>query len=60
MYLSRELTDESLPAIARQFGGRDHTTILHAWRRTSARIDSDASSREAVERLCQELGSTQA
>ncbi|HEY4918236.1 MAG TPA: chromosomal replication initiator protein DnaA [Solirubrobacteraceae bacterium] len=59
MYLARELTEESLPAIARQFGGRDHTTVLHAWRRTSARIDSDASSREAVERLCQELGSTQ-
>jgi chromosomal replication initiator protein len=60
MYLARELTEESLPAIARQFGGRDHTTVLHAWRRTSARIDSDAGSREAVERLCQELGSTQA
>jgi chromosomal replication initiator protein len=60
MYLARELTDESLPAIARQFGGRDHTTVLHAWRRTSARIDSDASSRESVERLCEELDSAQA
>jgi chromosomal replication initiator protein len=59
MYLARELTEESLPAIARQFGGRDHTTVLHAWRRTSARIDSDAGSREAVERLCRELGSAQ-
>ncbi len=59
MYLSRELTDESLPAIARQFGGRDHTTVLHAWRRTSARIDSDDSSRDAVKRLCEQLGSTQ-
>jgi chromosomal replication initiator protein len=60
MYLARELTDESLPSIARQFGGRDHTTVLHAWRRTSARIDSDAGSREAVERLCRALGATQA
>ena len=34
MYLARELTDESLPAIGRHFGGRDHTTVLHALRRT--------------------------
>jgi chromosomal replication initiator protein len=55
MYLARELTSESLPAIARQFGGRDHTTVLHAWRRTSTRIVSDESSREAVENLCKSL-----
>jgi len=59
MYLARELTGESLPAIGRQFGGRDHTTVLHAWRRTSARIADDRASREAVEKLCRELGSTQ-
>jgi chromosomal replication initiator protein len=57
MYLSRELTGESLPAIGRRFGGRDHTTVLHAWRRTVARIDSDEGSRKAVEKLCAELGS---
>jgi chromosomal replication initiator protein len=51
MYLARELTGESLPAIGRQFGGRDHTTVLHAWRRTSTRIASDSASREAVEKL---------
>ena len=56
MYLARELTGESLPAIGRHFGGRDHTTVLHAWRRTSARVTSDESSREAVEKLCRELG----
>jgi chromosomal replication initiator protein len=55
MYLSRELTSESLPAIGRQFGGRDHTTVLHAWRRTSSRIASDDESRQAVERLCAAL-----
>jgi chromosomal replication initiator protein len=56
MFLARELTDQSLPAIGRQFGGRDHTTVLHACRRTSARIEADGDSREAVERLCAALG----
>ncbi|MFI4990427.1 MAG: chromosomal replication initiator protein DnaA [Solirubrobacterales bacterium] len=51
MYLARELTDESLPAIGRHFGGRDHTTVMHACRRTSARIDDDTAVREAVEKL---------
>jgi chromosomal replication initiator protein len=57
MYLSRELTEESLPAIGRHFGGRDHTTVLHAWRRTTARIANDEASRKAVESLCRSLDS---
>jgi chromosomal replication initiator protein len=59
MYLARELSDESLPSIGRYFGGRDHTTVLHAWRRTSARIAADPDSRAAVEKLCRELDSRQ-
>jgi chromosomal replication initiator protein len=55
MYLSRELTEESLPAIGRRFGGRDHTTVMHACRRTSARIDADETTRGAVEKLCKAL-----
>ncbi len=51
MYLARELTGESLPAIGREFGGRDHTTVLHAWRRTEQRISSNISSRAIVEEL---------
>jgi chromosomal replication initiator protein len=51
MYLSRELTQESLPAIGRAFGGRDHTTVLHAWRRTSERIAENPTSRAAVDEL---------
>jgi chromosomal replication initiator protein len=58
MYLARELTGESLPAIGRRFGGRDHTTVLHACRRTSARIADDDVLREAVEKLSQSLGCT--
>jgi chromosomal replication initiator protein len=59
MYLARELTAESLPAIGRHFGGRDHTTVMHACRRTSARIASDETSREAVAKLCRALGCAQ-
>ncbi|HEY3830039.1 MAG TPA: chromosomal replication initiator protein DnaA [Solirubrobacteraceae bacterium] len=51
MYLARELTDESLPVIGRQFGGRDHTTVLHAWRRTTKRLATDTTSRVAVDNL---------
>jgi chromosomal replication initiator protein len=36
MYVTRELTDLSYPAIARVFGGRDHTTVIHAVEKISA------------------------
>ncbi len=55
MYLVRELTDESLPAIGRHFGGRDHTTVMHACRRTAARIATDSGTRDAVEELRRQL-----
>jgi chromosomal replication initiator protein len=55
MYLARELTHESLPAIGRSFGGRDHTTVLHAWRRTGARVAVDDSARLAVDKLTADL-----
>lgn len=55
MYLARELTQESLPAIGRQFGGRDHTTVLHAWRRTTKRMAEDESARRAVDSLAGRL-----
>ena len=57
MYLARELTGESLPAIGRQFGGRDHTTVLHACRRTSKRIAADVHTRTLVENLLATLQS---
>jgi chromosomal replication initiator protein len=55
MYLARELTGESLPAIGRHFGGRDHTTVLHACRRASTRLAGDEDARRAVEKLCESL-----
>jgi chromosomal replication initiator protein len=58
MYLVRELTGDSLPAIGRDFGGRDHTTVLHACRRASARLEDDRDARNAVKKLCRSLGVT--
>jgi chromosomal replication initiator protein len=56
MYLARELTDQTLPAIGRAFGGRNHTTVLHAYRRTAERIAGDPDAYEAVRRLTEALG----
>jgi chromosomal replication initiator protein len=56
MYLARELTDQTLPAIGRAFGGRNHTTVLHACRRTAERIASDREAYDAVRRLTEDLG----
>ncbi len=51
MYLARELTHESLPAIGRQFGDRDHTTVLYACRRAHERLSHDNVAREAIDAL---------
>ena len=56
MYLARELTSETLPAIGREFGGRSHTTVLHAHKRTVERMAGDATAFEAVRNLTQTLG----
>lgn len=42
MYLSRELTDFSLPKIGEEFGGRDHTTVIHAHEKISKMLQSDS------------------
>jgi chromosomal replication initiator protein len=51
MYLSRELTDSSLPKIGREFGGRDHTTVIHATSKINRLLGEDQS----VYNLVQEL-----
>jgi chromosomal replication initiator protein len=55
MYLTRELTDATLPAIGRAFGNRNHTTVLHACKRTAARIAEDRDAYDTVQRLAGEL-----
>jgi chromosomal replication initiator protein len=60
MYLAREHTSETLPAIGARFGGRNHTTVLHACRRTAERMASDPEAYEAVRALTEELAAHRA
>jgi chromosomal replication initiation ATPase DnaA len=41
MFLSREMTNQSLPDIGRRFGGRDHTTVLHAYQKIGRLAEVD-------------------
>jgi chromosomal replication initiator protein len=56
MYVARELTDATLPAIGRDFGGRNHTTVLHAHRRIAADMARDQHTLEAVDALRARVG----
>ena len=58
MYLAREMTDASLPAIGRHFGGRNHSTVLHAHRRVAG--DDRDTTRQAVDRARRALGADRA
>jgi chromosomal replication initiator protein len=51
MYLAKQLTSRSLPEIGRKFGGRDHTTVMHAVRKIEELIASDRALAEDVELL---------
>jgi chromosomal replication initiator protein len=51
MYLSRELTDASLPKIGKEFGGRDHTTVMHATSKITRLIGEDRSVYNLVQDL---------
>jgi len=53
MYLSRELTDLSLPEIGQFFGGKDHTTVLHSYNKIKNEITNNPSLQERVERVIQ-------
>ena len=58
MYLCREYTDLSLPKIGKAFGGRDHTTVLHAVDKIRALMQSDADVYNDVTSLSQDLRTT--
>jgi chromosomal replication initiator protein len=51
MYLSRELTDNSLPKIGQEFGGRDHTTVMHAHEKISSSLKEDQHLQSTIKEL---------
>jgi chromosomal replication initiator protein len=55
MYLARELTDSSLPRIGEEFGGRDHTTVLHAYEKIQRMLQKNPSLQKEISQLVQEL-----
>ena len=55
MYLSRELTDFSLPKIGEEFGGRDHTTVIHAHEKIANDIKADPTFKQEIENLEKKL-----
>ncbi|PWG00525.1 chromosomal replication initiator protein DnaA [Levilactobacillus bambusae] len=55
MYLSRELTDSSLPKIGNEFGGKDHTTVIHAYDKIADQLKSDDALQKEIGDLKSEL-----
>ena len=55
MYLAKTLTLRSLPEIGRRFGGRDHTTVLHAVRKIENLVHNDAALAEEIELIKRQL-----
>jgi chromosomal replication initiator protein len=56
MFLSRDLTDASFPEIGRDFGGKDHTTIIHACKQIQKAQEIDTTLRATIESLKEEIG----
>ena len=57
MFLARELTDLSLPEIGQSFGGKDHTTVLHSYKKIKSAINSDVKFKELINRIVFEVKS---
>ncbi|WP_341779086.1 chromosomal replication initiator protein DnaA [Levilactobacillus sp. HBUAS70063] len=55
MYLSRELTEASLPRIGNEFGGKDHTTVIHAYDKIQDSLKTDAELQKDIDNLKDEL-----
>lgn len=56
MYLSRELTDFSLPKIGEEFGGRDHTTVIHAHEKIGSMLKNDQQLQQDIKQIRSMLG----
>ena len=56
MYLAKQLTSRSLPEIGRRFGGRDHTTVLHAIRKIETHLAANPRLKDELEELKKLLG----
>ncbi len=57
MYLARELTDSSLPQIGHEFGGRDHSTVIHSCRKIKTEIGKDVQLKSIVDDLIRQIRS---
>lgn len=57
MYLARKLTKRSYPELGRLFGGRDHTTIIHACQKIAAMVQMDGAVARDIEALREQLTS---
>ena len=55
MYLCREMTDSSFPEIGRHFGGKDHTTIIHACKQIAKAKEADGTLRATLESLKEQI-----
>lgn len=55
MYLSRELTEASLPRIGNEFGGKDHTTVIHAYDKITESLKTDTELQKDIESLKDDL-----
>ncbi len=55
MYISRELTDLSLPKIGEEFGGRDHTTVIHACEKINNDMSNDFDFKHRIDAIIKEI-----
>ncbi|OPJ56099.1 chromosomal replication initiator protein DnaA [Clostridium oryzae] len=55
MYLCRKLTDMSLPKIGEEFGGRDHTTVIHAYEKISDSLNNDEALQNAINDISKKI-----
>ena len=55
MFLTRKLTDLSLPKIGEEFGGRDHSTVIHAYEKINTELEKNDSLKETMEELSKKI-----